>query len=163
MSGSSNLFDQPPTLESLLARIEALEAKVLDKPIRQCTEVPPELRQAWSLWTLHKSGSKRWTAAAKKLQVKHLADLSGLDSDLAMRIVEQSIERGWTTFFAPKDQPKLQAVQRVTGAKAALAPCETPLERQLGWIRQQQHFGQIDAAEANRLAAEATERHRGTA
>jgi hypothetical protein len=151
------LFDQPTTLESLLSRIEALEARVLDKPVRQCTEVPPELRPAWSMWTLHKAGSKGWTAIAKQRQVAKLAELSGLDADLALRMVEDAIERGWTTFYLPKDLPRKTAHKSVSDA---LKPCETPLERQLGWIRQQRHVGRIDEAEAKRLTAEATERYR---
>lgn len=155
------LFDQPPTLESLLARIEALEAKVMDKPVRQSTEVPEELRQAWSLWYLHKAGSKNWTAAAKKAQVAKLFELAGFDGDLAVKIVNQSIERGWTTFFPFKDAPKLSIVPKV-GAKAALEPSETPLEKRLNQIRHAHHFGQIDAAERDRRIVEATNKYRNS-
>lgn len=155
-----NLFDDPITLESLLARIEALEAKLMDKPVRQCTEVPDELKPAWSLWYLHKAGSKGWTAVAKQRQVAKLSELAGSDGAMALKIVEQSIERGWTTFFAVKDDPpKLAIVQ--TGAKAAFKPSETPLERDIARIRQDFHFGAIDVDERDRRIADATDRHRG--
>lgn len=150
------LFDQPPTLESLLARIEALEAKLLDKPVRQCTDCPPEIRQAWSLWCLHKAG-KGWTAQARKLCLARLVELSGLNGDLAERIVNRSIERGWTGLFAIKDEPKLSMVKPV---KEAMKPSETPLERDLGRIRHDHHFGRIDTAERDKRIAEATQRHR---
>lgn len=153
------LFDSPPTLESLLARIEALEAKVMDKPVRQSTEVPPELRDAWSLWTLHKSGSKGWTAIAKQRQIAKLHEICGLDGDMATRVVEQSIERGWTAFYPPKDAP-VPATKPKT-VRQAMQGTESPLEAQLGWIRQQQHFGVIDQAEADRMRAEATQKYRG--
>jgi hypothetical protein len=40
-------------------------------------------------------------------------------------------------------------------------PSETPLERSVAWARQQFAFGQIDAAERDRLISVATEKHRG--
>ena len=135
------LFDTPLTLESLLARIEALEAKLMDKPARQCADVPPELRQAWGMWRLHKASDKRWTAIAKQRQIAKLAEVSGLDSDLAVRIVGEAIERGWTTFYAPKETPALPAAPKVIGAKAAFKPSETPLERDMAWLRQRFNRG----------------------
>lgn len=156
----SCLFDSPPTLESLLARIEALEAKVMEKPVRQSTEVPDELRQAWSLWTLHKSGSKGWTAIAKQRQIAKLAELAGRDGALAMRIVETSIERGWTTFYLPKDDPKPKVVPTQRTVKQAMQPTETPLERDIARARHDYHYGVIDEAERDRRIQEATHRHR---
>lgn len=44
--------------------------------------------------------------------------------------------------------------------KQAMAPTETKLERAVNWARQQHHNGQIDAAERDRLIAEATAKHR---
>lgn len=158
-----NLFDEPPTLESLLTRIEALEAKVMDKPVRQSTEVPPELREAWSLWYLHKAGCKDWSAAAKRQQVKRLAEVSGLNPERALRIVEVAIEKGWRTFYELKDEPKLSLVPKAAGAKAAFTPSETPLERQRAWARQQLQLGAIDQSEHDRIVAEATQKHRGVA
>lgn len=155
------IFDDPITLESLAERVAALEAQLRDKPVRQSTEVPPELRQAWSLWTLHKSGSKGWTAVAKTRQIAKLFELAGFNGDVAMKIVEQSIERGWTTFFEVKEAPKLSLVPSAgKTVKQAMAPSETPLERDLARARQDCHFGIIDTAERDRRIAEATQRHR---
>lgn len=156
------LFDSPPTLESLLARIEALEAKVMDKPVRQCTEVPPELREAWGMWCLHKASDKRWTAIAKQRQIAKLAEVSGLNSALAVRIVGEAIERGWTTFYAPKE-PVKGAAPQARGVKEAFTPSETPLEKAISRARQDHHYGVIDAAERDRRIVEATQRYRGAA
>lgn len=155
-----NLFDQPVTLESLLARIEALEAKLIDKPARQRSEVPDELRQAWSLWYLHKAGEKRWSAVAKAKQLSKLAEFSGMNPALAMQIVEEAIEKGWTTFYAPKSAPRLSVVQ---SPREAMKPSESPLERDIARARQDYKFGAIDAAERDRRIAEVTQRHRGMA
>lgn len=153
----NTLFDQPITLESLLARIEALEAQVMSKPVRQQTDCPPEIRQAWGIWCLHKAG-KGWTAHARKLNLKTLVDLSGLNGDLAERIVNQSIERGWTGLFAVKEAPKLVSVKTV---KEAMKPSETPLERDIARARHDCHLGLIDTAERDRRIVEATQRYRG--
>jgi len=160
------LFDQPLTLESLLARIEALEARVMDKPVRQSTEVPPELRQAWSLWTLHKQGSKGWTALAKKQQAHKLADLSGGNSDTAMAVVEQAIEHGWATFYPLREQAKTAQAPAVRGPKEAFKPSETPLERAQAWTRQRYQRGDFGEGDAAREAfaaemAKIVSKHRG--
>ena len=154
-----SLFDQPPTLESLLARIEALEAKVMEKPARQRSEVPDELRQAWSLWYLHKASDKRWSAVAKKQQMAKLAEFSNLNPALAMQIVEEAIEKGWATFYPPKNVPKLAAVKTV---KEAMKPSETPLERDIGRARHDCHLGLIDTAERDRRISAATQKYRAT-
>lgn len=152
------LFDEPITLESLLARVEALEAKLMDKPVREQTDCPPEIRHAWGIWCLHRAG-KGWTAQARKLCLAKLVELSGLNGDLAERIVNQSIERGWTGLFAVKETTKLTMVKPV---KEALKSTETALEREIALARHSHHFGQIDTAERDRRIAEATNRHRGT-
>lgn len=153
----NTLFDQPLTLESLLARIEALEAQVMSKPVRQQTDCPPEIRQAWGIWCQHKAG-KGWTAQARKLNLKTLVELSGLNGDLAERIVNQSIERGWTGLFAVKEAPKLVAVKTV---KEVMKPSETPLEKEINQAHHDFKFDFIDAAERDRRIQAATQRHRG--
>lgn len=152
------LFDEPLTLESLLSRIEALEAKLMDKPVRQQTDCPPEIRQAWGIWCLHRAG-KGWTAQARKLCLAKLVELSGLNGDLAESIVNQSIERGWTGLFSVKETTKLKMIKPI---KEAMKPSETPLERDLNLIRHDHHFGHIDTAERDRRIAEATQKHRLT-
>jgi hypothetical protein len=153
----NTLFDEPITLQSLLSRIEALEAKLMDKPVANRTECPPEIRHAWGLWSLHRAG-KGWTAQARKLCLAKLVELSGLNGELAERIVNQSIERGWTGLFAVKDTPKLVSVKSVA---QAMKPSETPLERDIARARHDCHIGMIDTAERDRRIAEATNRHRG--
>jgi len=132
----------------------------MSKPARQQTDCPPEIRQAWSLWCLHKAGAKGWSAQSRKLCLAKLVELSGLNGDLAERIVNQSIERGWTGLFAVKDAPKLTAVKTV---QQAMKPSETPLERDVGRARHDCHLGLIDTAERDRRIVEATQRYRGTA
>jgi hypothetical protein len=160
-----SLFDEPVTLESLLARVEALEARVMEKPVRERVECPPEIRHAWGIWNLHRAGGKGWTAQSRKLNLKTLAELSGLNGDLAERIVNQSIERGWTGLFAIKDDPR----PRVTvtpirnTVKQALAPTESPLDRAIAHARQLHHLGAIDAAERDRRIQDAKSKHGETA
>lgn len=153
-----NLFDQPLTLESLLSRIEALEARVLDKPVRQCVEVPPEIREAWGLWYLHKAGSKNWSAIAKRKQIGRLMELSGGNSNMARLIVEQSIERGWTGFFELKQSATVTPITKPV--KEAMKPQESKLERDIARARQDYHYGVIDQAERDRRIHEATSKHR---
>ena len=154
----SCLFDSPPTLESLLARIEALEAKVMDKPVRQCTEVPPELREAWGMWCLHKASDKRWTAIAKQRQIAKLAEVSGLNSALAVRIVGEAIERGWTTFYPLKQEPKPALNPAVPRGKPTNGS-ESKLESHMGWLRQQLNLGCITQEDYTRQAIQARERY----
>lgn len=152
----NNLFDEPLTLQSLLSRIEALEARVMERAPRQRSEVPDELRQAWSLWYLHKAGDKRWSAVAKKQQLAKLAEFSGFNPALAMQIVEESIEKGWATFYAPKSVPRLTSVKTV---KQAMKPSETPLERDISRAKHDCHLGIIDATERDKRIAAATSKH----
>lgn len=52
------------------------------------------------------------------------------------------------------------AVAPTVPAGKPKGPSETPLERAINYARQQFHFGAIDAAERDRLIAEATAKHR---
>ena len=152
------LFDEPLTLESLLRRVEALEAALHDRPVRQCTEVPDELREAWALWKLHKSGSKGWTAIAKQKQMAKLRELSGLDSAKALAIVEQAVERGWTTFYPLKEDPKPAVNPAVPRGKPTNGS-ESKLESHMGWLRQQLNLGCITQEDYTRQAIQARERY----
>lgn len=66
-----------------------------------------------------------------------------------------------------EDEPKKEVGQVTAsapdpakvGSKAALASRETPLEREINWIRQQRHYGAIDNTEARSLIAEAHKKH----
>lgn len=157
------LFDEPITLESLLARIEALEAEVRGTKPRTRTDCPAEVAEAWGLWNLHRAGN-RWTAHAKQLNLRKLCELSTvdgkLDGEMALAIVNQAMERGYTGLYAVKDQSKAKVVSTHKTTKQALAPCETPLERALGRIRQDYHYGVIDEAERDKRLADTTNRYR---
>lgn len=65
---------------------------------------------------------------------------------------EPQKEKGAIT-VPPPDPSKI-------GAKAAFVSSETPLERDVNWIRQQHHYGNIDADEMRRQIADAIEKHR---
>lgn len=157
------LFDEPITLESLLARIEALEAEVRGTKPRTRTDCPAEVSEAWGLWNMHRAG-KGWTAAAKSLNLKRLCELSTtngkLNAELALAIVNQAMEKGYRGLFPLKDQPHAKVVPIHKTTKQALAPCETPLERALGRIRQDYHYGVIDEATRDQRVREATQQHR---
>lgn len=140
-----SLFDESPTIESLLARIEALEAQVFEQgPKSKRTECPEELEPAWRKWHGYRQVKRGWTAEAKRLNLGKLVELAGRDCGLAMRIVEQSIEHGWQTLYPLKNAPQ--------GATATSGPPsvvqirraeETPLERALGFLRHQRRLDQI--------------------
>lgn len=140
-----SLFNEVPTIESLLARIEALEAQVFEQgPKSRRTECPEELEPAWRKWHGYRQTKRGWTAEAKRLNLNKLATLAGKDGALAMRIVETAIERGWQTLYALKDDPQATtgAAQRPAVVQMRRAE-ETPLERQLGFLRHQRNLGQI--------------------
>jgi len=67
-----------------------------------------------------------------------------------------AIRDDWAKLVGPpaSSRPQTQT------PKQAMAPTETKLERAVNWARQQHHNGQIDAAERDRLIAEATAKHR---
>lgn len=159
------LFDEPLTLEHLLDRIEALEARLDEKqPRAPRTDCPPEVAQAWALWYAYKAGRKGWNATAKKINLKKLCDLSALNSQLAMQIVEASIENGWAGLFAPKvEMGKVvpSAVQTKT-VKQAMAPSESKLDRDLAYARQRWERGEFGEDQSAYVAERSriTEQHR---
>lgn len=161
------LFDQPLTLESLAARLEALEALVQDKNPRAArTDCPPEIAHAWALWYAYKAGRKGWSAEAKRINLKKLCDLSCLNSQFAMQIVETSIENGWAGLFAPKvevGKAAPSAVQTKT-VKQAMAPSESKLDRDLAYARQRWERGEFGEDQAAYFAERSriTEQHRRT-
>lgn len=115
-----DIFTTRPTYEDLLERIQALEEAVFKTERRAAVrqDVPQEISEAWDAWSKYRQG-KGWTAAAKSINAKKLMSLSGGDSVLAVKIVEQSVERGWTGLFPIKEQtenshakPKLTPAER---------------------------------------------------
>lgn len=67
-----------------------------------------------------------------------------------------AIRDDWAKLVGPPSSSRPQT----QSPKQAMAPTETKLERAVNWARQQHHNGQIDAAERDRLIAEATAKHR---
>lgn len=154
-----NLFDEKVTIEALLARIEALEAEVYKKerPQRERTECPPEIEQAWREWYFYRQRGKGWTPNAQKINLNKLMEISGGKREESLAIVRQSIERGWSGLF-PLKHPLQQKNPQVPEGKPA-APSETPLERTMGFLRQQYALGQITKEEAQQQAAEARRKY----
>lgn len=133
-----DMFADP--MAELLARIEALEAAVFAKAPKPAKEaVEPLLGIAWAKWDRHRSGKRGWTADARTLSMRTLRKLAGTDGTLALAIVDQSIERGWTGLFPLKAQDGPQAsqnpVQHKT-VKQALTPTEDKLTAQVNWLKQ---------------------------
>jgi hypothetical protein len=144
----NDLFSGDSLVAELLERIEALEAVVYasQRQVRVKAEEP--LNEAWQLWNRHRSG-KGWTAKARELSMKKLRELAGTDGAMAMRIVEQSIERGWTGLFAIKeDKPngtggwtKPEPKQIHKTVQEAFTPSESRDENHRAWLAQQAMYG----------------------
>lgn len=60
------------------------------------------------------------------------------------------------------DWAKLPAASSSAVPRGKPKPAETPLERQVAWLRQQRAYGAIDEAEFNQQVTVATEKHRAT-
>jgi len=150
----SDLFGQPDLIADLLARVEALEAMVYGKAEKPKAVKPDEaLNEAWQLWNRHRNG-KGWTAKARELSMRTLRELAGTDGSLALKIVEQSVERGWTGLFPLREatgpnctgsgmrmaSQAPSAVQTKTVAEA-LAPSESREERDRAYIENQRRLG----------------------
>lgn len=144
----NDLFGGDGRIAELLERIEALEAVVYQQQRTERVKAEEPLNEAWQLWNRHRSG-KGWTAKARELSMKKLRELAGTDGQLAMQIVCQSIERGWSGLFPLKDsqaagtgnQPNVSPAGRHKTVKEALAPTETKEEAQRNWEAQQRAYG----------------------
>lgn len=149
----SDLFGGDDRYADLLARLEALEAVVYQTQKAERSKVDEPLNEAWQLWNRHRNG-KGWTALAKKLSMNKLRELAGTDGALAVKIVEQSIEKGYTSLY-PVKPPSTDtrssgyagmasqapsAVQTKTVAQA-LAPSETKEERERAYRLNQERLG----------------------
>lgn len=146
-------------MAELLARIEALEAAVFAKAAKPAKEKPEEaLSEAWCKWDRHRSGKKGWTADARTLSMRTLRKLAGTDGALALAIVDQSIERGWTGLFPLKVDERAPAPVQHKTVKQALAPTEDKLTAQLRWLRNQVERGVMTESEFNAEAEKARER-----
>lgn len=152
-----DMFADP--MAELLARIEALEAAVFAKAPKAAKEAIDEpLMDAWQQWELQRRG-KGWTANARAINMRRLRALAGEDGELAKKIVQQSVERGWTGLFPLKAEQfaALPPVQHKT-VKQALAPTEDKLTAQLRWLRNQVERGVMTESEFNAEAEKARER-----
>lgn len=147
----NDLFSGDDRYADLLARLEALESIVYQTQKDERSKVDEPLNEAWQLWNRHRNG-KGWTAKARELSMRTLRELAGCDGKLAIRIVEQSIERGWTGLFALRSQETQasgrgsfagsapSAVQTKTVAQA-LAPSETKEERDRAYLANLNRLG----------------------
>ena len=155
----ADLFSDDDRYTALLARLEALEAAVFPKAARPAKEaIEPLLGIAWAKWDRHRSGKKGWTPEARALNMQTLRKLAGTDGDLALAIVNQSIERGWTGLFPLKVQDGPQATQTPVKHKTkeqALAPTEDKRTAHLAWCRNQVERGVMTEAEFNAEAEKA--------
>lgn len=153
-----DMFADHSVIPALLARIEALEAAVFAKSAKPTKEAKPEpLMAAWSQWEAYRHG-KGWTANARALNMRKLRELAGEDGELALQIVQQSIEFGWKGLFPLKQQATTPAPVKHKTVAEAMTPTESKLQRHLGWLRQQVQLGQITQDEYTQQAAEARER-----
>jgi hypothetical protein len=145
----NDLFGGDERIAELLSRVEALEAVVYQQAKAERTKVDEPLNEAWQLWNRHRNG-KGWTAEAKKLNMRKLRELAGTDGELAVKIVRQAIELGYTGLWPLKtlsdSRSRLpsseapSAVQTKTVAQA-LAPSETKEERDRAYREQQKRLG----------------------
>jgi hypothetical protein len=145
----SDLFRGDDRYADLLARLEALESIVYQTQKAERSKVDEPLNEAWQLWNRHRNG-KGWTALAKKLSMNKLRELAGTDGTLALKIVQQSVEAGYTALYPLKSQREPSehglrssapsAVQTKTVAQA-LAPSETKEERDRAYREQQKRLG----------------------
>lgn len=64
----------------------------------------PDFVSAWTGWVQWRNASKtKLTDHAKNLNLTELKKLAGDDADLAIRIVNKTVERGWKGFFPLKE------------------------------------------------------------
>ena len=145
----NDLFHERPTVDELLERIQALEAVVFASQKAERVKVEEPLNEAWQVWNRHRSG-KGWTAKARELSMKKLRELAGTDGAMAMKIVEQSIERGWTGLFAIREDKPNGAggwikpeppPQRHKTVQEAFTPSETKDANRAAWEAQQRAYG----------------------
>lgn len=144
----SDLFGGDDRYADLLARLEALESIVYQTQKAERSKVDEPLNEAWQLWNRHRNG-KGWTAEAKKLNMRKLRELAGSDGELAIKIVRQAIELGYTGLW-PLKAPQSNSVGRLSEAPRAvqtktvaqaLAPSETKEERDRAYREQQKRLG----------------------
>jgi hypothetical protein len=144
----ADLFSDDDRYTALLARLEALEAAVFPKTARPAKEkAEEELSFAWGKWDRHRHG-KGWTADARTLSMRTLRKLAGTDGALALAIVDQSIERGWSGLFPLKADDRQQApAPKHKSKQEALAPTEDKRTAHLAWCRNQVERGMMTEAE----------------
>ena len=149
----SDLFGENDRIAELEARVAALEALLNPQAKQERVKVEEALNEAWQVWNRHRNG-KGWTAKARELSMKKLRELAGSDGKLALEIVCQSIERGWTGLFPLKplqesSKPSWNAgcpsapVKYKTAAET-LIPTETKEQRDAAYLAQQRMYGFID-------------------
>ncbi len=155
----ADLFSDDDRYTALLARLEALEAAVFPKAARPAKEsVGDPLLAAWQRWEAYRKG-KKWTAEARTLNMRKLRALAGEDGEMALAIVQQSIEFGYQGLFplkAPQNGPQAtqQPVKHKTKAQA-LAPTEDKRTAHLAWCWNQVERGMMTEDEFHAEAEKA--------
>lgn len=150
----SDLFGENDRIAELEARVAALETLLNPQGKTDRVKAEEPLNEAWQLWNRHRSG-KGWTAKARELSMRKLRELAGADGPLALKIVEQSIERGWTGLFALKTGGTFTNQSGSNGlaigvpvkyktAAETLIPTETKEQRDAAWQAQQRAYGFIE-------------------
>ncbi len=147
----NDLFGGDERYQALLERVEALEALVYQQAKQERVKADEPLNEAWQLWNRHRNG-KGWTAKARELSMKKLRELAGTDGQLAMQIVCQSIERGWTGLFPMKTASTVTQSSGNAGfvpsthktVAEAFTPSESRDANHAAWLAQQRQYGFIE-------------------
>jgi hypothetical protein len=144
----NDLFGGNDRIAELEARVEALESLIYQSQKTERVKVEEPLNEAWQRWNQYRQG-KKWTARAKELSMKTLRELAGADGELALRIVNRSIELGYTGLFKipePKNsgnggwaKPEPKQIHKTV--QEALAPTESKEEARRNWEAQQRMYG----------------------
>lgn len=150
----SDLFGENDRIAELEARVAALEALLNPQAKQARVKVEEPLNEAWQVWNRHRNG-KGWTAKARSLSMTTLREICGIDGALAMKVVEQSIERGWTALYPLRPRststqsygstgtPNTPPVKYKTAAET-LIPTETKEQRDAAYLAQQRMYGFIE-------------------
>jgi len=165
---SAPKYPQPPTAVNSCKQLQTVARLDVDVVVDVGVErtkgraaplvVPDSIpAEAWKDWHDYRNASKGWTTKARALSLKTLLTLQGQGHD-PRKVIDQSIERGWTGLFPLKDGTKAAPQQQ-----PSKRPEETPLERKLAWLRHQQHVGAITQDDYEQQAREAVVKFGGKA
>jgi hypothetical protein len=164
---SAPKYPQPPTPANSCKQLQTVARLDVDVVVDVGVEktkgraaplaIPESIpAEAWKDWHDYRNSRKGWTTKARALSLKTLIGLQAEGYD-PRKVIEKSIENGWTGLFPLKDGPKAAPQQQPSNNR----PEETPLERKLAWLRHQQHIGAITQDDFTQQAREAREKLEG--